>query len=770
MKHRVLPLIVFAVLFFIGPASRSETTVADLPTGAEKAPEAVPHFADRVQTFVWRNWNLVPLDRLAAVLQTTPENVAELAASLGLPDYREPTWSIGQIYITLIRRNWHLLPYEQILQLVEMTPERLNFALQEDDFLWIKLGQVKPKCEPLRYAPPEKNARDRAGEIARFLERTVGGPVREKDAEPRFAFIDELKKVDGSSRESVPNESSSLRFIYSYFALYGDPLFSDDADVFPEGLLEKLQRLNVNGLWLHVVLRELAPGGDAFPEFGHGCEKRLENLRKLVARAKRHGIGIYLYMNEPRTMPAAFFTNTTVPGRAETAGVDYGAYKALCISNPDVQNWIRDALAYVFKEVPDLAGVFTISGSENRTHCNSHGRWKDCPKCREKSGAEITALANTLVEQGVHRASPEAKVLVWDWGWNGHGRAVDIIEHLPKNIWLMSVSEWALPIERGGVKSRVGEYSISSVGPGPRAQEHWAEAKKRGMKAVAKVQLNCTWEIAAVPYVPVMDLIAEHCSNLKRQDIDGMMLSWTLGGYPSANLEIPDLFDRDPGTTKDRVLDELAQKRYGTEGAAAARKAWTRLSEAYREYPYSIGVLYSAPVQMGPANLMRLSPTGYRATMVGLPYDDLNSWRNIYPPAVFAGQYEKMARGFAEGAELLEKAIALAPRPLKYDVEKELRYAKVCRAHFASVANQARFVLLRDERNLPETAPERKEEIRQSMIPILENEIEIARELYFLALEDSSVGFESSNHYFYVPNDLLEKMVACKQILSSLRP
>ena len=765
-------LLPFVIVLFSVSGIRAETTVADLPQGESKAPEAVPHFANRLQTFVWRNWNLVPVERLAAVLQTTPENVAEIADSLGLPPYRKPSWTTGQIYITLIRRNWHLLPYEQILSLVEMTPERLAFALQEDDFLWIKLGQIKPKCESLLYAPQDEAARHRAAEIADFLKTNVGDARLESEAAARFAFIDDLKKVDLTAvkSENTEPEHSSLRFIYSYFAIFGDPLASDDAEVFPDGLLQKLQCLNVNGVWLHVVLRELAPGGDKFPEFGHGHEKRLENLRKLVARAKKFGIGIYLYMNEPRVMPPAFFQNSAVPGRAETAGVDYGDAKALCISNPDVQQWIKDSLSHIFREVPDLAGVFTISASENRTHCNSHYRWKECPKCREKSSAEVTALANALVEEGVHRAAPKAKVLVWDWGWNGHGQALDIIDRLPKDIWLMSVSEWNLPIERGGIKSTVGEYSISSVGPGPRAQEHWKAAKDRGMNAVAKVQLNCTWEIAAVPFVPVMDLIAEHCENLKRQNIDGMLLSWSLGGYPSPNLEIPKLFDRKPVPSKNEVLDELARKRYGAEGASTAREAWSALSTAYREYPYSGGVIYLAPVQMGPANLLRSEPTGYAATMVGLPYDSVDSWGGgLYPPEILAGQYEKVAIGFAKGIEKLEKALSLTPHPHLFDIEAELRYAQVCRLHFASVANQVRYTLLRNKLNDVNTTPEQKREIRNTMIPIVESEIVLAKELYLLTLRDSSIGFESSNHYFYVPNDLMEKMVSCRMILDSLR-
>ena len=746
------------------------------PFRATTVPEAIPHFPDRLHTFVWRNWNLVPLERLALVLRTSPENVAQIAAAMGLPESQQPTWSTDQISITLIRRNWHLLPYEQILELVEMTPERLAFALQEDDFLWVKLGFLKPLCEPLTWQEPEEAARKRAEAIREIVRESVGAPLAGKDAAPRFAFIDDLKTAQHDSApptvqlNSAPpkGESQSLRYIYSYFALYGDPLSNDDAEVFPDGLLEKLSRLDVNGVWLHTVLRELAPGGEKFPEFGHGCEQRMENLRKLVERAKRYNIDIYLYMNEPRTMPHAFFQRTDIPGRDKTAGVPVGDYTALCISNPDVQHWIRDSLTHVFTQVPGLGGVFTISGSENPTHCNSHGAWQNCPQCQSKTGAEVTALANALVEEGVHRAAPDAKVIVWDWGWNGHGIATDIIEKLPSGVWLQSVSEWDLPIERGGIRSTVGEYSISSVGPGPRAKRHWQAAKDRGLKAVAKVQLNCTWEMAAVPYVPVMDLVAEHCSNLAACDIDGMLMSWTLGGYPSPNLEIPKLFDRTPVPSQAEVLDELAEKRYGAAGAPFARKAWTLMSDAYREYPYSGGVVYNAPVQMGPANLFRPAATGYRATMVGIPYDDLNAWRGPYPPEIFAAQFQKVGDGFAQGIELLTQAVALAPKPHQHDIEAELRYADVTRIHLESVANQVRFVLLRDEFSKPETSAARKEDIKNQMRAILENEIALTQRLYQRTLEDSAIGFESTNQYFYVPNDLLEKRISCRQILEML--
>lgn len=102
----------------------------------------------------------------------------------------------------------------------------------------------------------------------------------------------------------------------------------------------------------------------------------------------------------------------------------------------------------------------------------------------------------------------------------------------------MSVSEWDLEIDRGGVKNKVGEYSISSVGPGPRALRHWKIARQNGLKTIAKIQAGCTWEIGAVPYIPAVENVARHAENLRNSQVDGLMLGWTLGGYPSPNLEV----------------------------------------------------------------------------------------------------------------------------------------------------------------------------------------------------------------------------------------
>jgi hypothetical protein len=726
------------------------------------------YFPDRVHEFVWRNWSVVEPARLAAILKTSAENVLALAGSMGLPPAGNiPPEMRTRGYITLIRRNWHLLPYEQLLELLEMKPAQLAFALREDDFLWIKLGSLKPKCEPIRYQVPDEAAQRRAAEIRRVVEKEFGEEIR-RPAEPRFEFVRMLSTPLPSfaAPKSRKDERISLRLVYSYLAVYGDPLLNPELDPYPDGFLQRLSTVGINGVWLHVVLRDLAPGGATFPEFGVEHGRRLANLRILVERCKKYGVSVYLYLNEPRAMPASFFKN-----RPEMGGVRENEFTALCTSHPAVRQWMADALAHVFYQVPNLGGVYAITGSENLTSCASHGAWQSCERCKTRTDDDIIAEVAAVLEEGVHRAAPKANVILSDWGWKGHGDARDIIARLPKSVWLMSVSEWNLPIERGGIKSAVGEYSISSVGPGPRALQHWAAATQVAVKPAAEIQFNNTCEIASIPYLPVMDLVAEHINKLAPIKLHGMLIGWTMGGHPSPNFQLAQELNRTPAPNVEAVLDALAQERFGVKGGSHARKAWSLASEAFREYPFHIGVVYTSPVQWGPANPLYPSKTGYHATMWGIPYDDLESWRGSYPPEVFAAQFEKVAAGFKLALTELQLAVEQASPTHRKQAEADLRFARAATLHFQAVANQARFVLARDELAQPANAlnPEERRRLLADVKGSLESEIALARQLFSLVQEDSRIGFEPSCHYFYLPLDLVEKVVNCRWLLERFK-
>ena len=739
----------------------------DLPKGA--SPEALEflHFPSRIHTFLWRNWTLVPPERLAATLGTEVEDVLALGCSMGLQNpspVSEEQWR--RSYITIIRRNWHLLPYEQLLELLGWTEEELAFCLREDDFLFVKLGRLKPACLPLEYVAPDETQRNRAAAISRVVEESFPKGLASPE-EPLFSFLQHLTRPSPIGDREAGESVFSPRYCYSYFALYGDPLLDPSLDPYPEAYLEKLSDCGANGVWLQAILYRLVPF-PWDPSLSEGHEKRLENLKTLVSRARAEGIGVYLYLNEPRAMPLSFFED-----HPELKGVAEGDHATLCTSCPEVQNYLINGIKRVAEAVPDLAGFFSITASENLTSCWSHGRGKNCPRCAQRGPAEVISEVNALFRKGIDEAGTNAELIAWDWGW-GDDWAPAAIQALPENVSFMSVSEWSIPIQRGGVQSVVGEYSISEIGPGPRATRHWKVARERGLKILAKIQANNTWELSSVPYVPAVRNVAQHALRLRDAGVEGLMLGWTLGGHPSPNLEVVAEIGRFEESSVDAALRRVATRRVGKDMASALVRYWTRCSAAFSEYPYHIGTMYNGPQQMGPANLLYPSPTGYHSTMVGLPYDDLNSWRSVYPADVFIRQFETMGEGFQDAVNELEAAAVQAKGDLSEihqdQLQQEIRIGRACAVHFESVANQSQFVLLRDRFLAEKTDANEKGKLATQLRDVIQREMEAAKILWDLQCQDSRLGFEASNQYFFVPMDLAEKVVLCQYLLAEWLP
>jgi len=231
--------------------------------------------------------------------------------------------------------------------------------------------------------------------------------------------------------------------------------------------------------------------------------------------------------------------------------------------------------------------------------------------------------------------------------------------------------------------------------------------------------------------------------------VDGVMLSWSLGCLPAPNLRVYNEIDASGDVGK--VLDAIARDLYGKEAVQPVRKAWRSFSDGFRNFPFDIGVVYFAPFQMGCANPLYRKPTGYRPTMVGIPYDGIRSWCGPYPPDVWVALMQKVADGFERGCVDWRAAIAaMGDGGKRAFAEKEYGIFRTAALHFASVADQVRFVQARDAGD------------GAAMAAIAARELARAKEELGLARADSRIGYESSNHYFFVPQDLREKILTCR--------
>ncbi len=119
-------------------------------------------------------------------------------------------------------------------------------------------------------------------------------------------LIKQANSFSFDETEIVRDTRFDIRYIHSYCALFGDPFMDGGVSSYPDRLLKEYSDIGINGIWLHSVLYKMCE----FPwekELSNGWQKRLDGLKKLCDRAEKYGIKVYLYLNEPRTRPKAFF-------------------------------------------------------------------------------------------------------------------------------------------------------------------------------------------------------------------------------------------------------------------------------------------------------------------------------------------------------------------------------------------------------------------------------------------------------------------------------
>ena len=678
--------------------------------------DAIPvtHFPTRHQAFIFRASEYFPVAKIASLLKTSVENVKAAQSEMGVPDYQPDERWIRRGYITIIRNMWHILPYDQLLELLDMSEDELGVILKEEDFLSHKLFE-KPICDRVEWRELTEEEKARTAEIKELIR-----DVKIEGKRP-FEFEYPKTKVKLSGKELF-----DTRMIYPFAGLY-QQAFDVDSEVFlPDEQLIAYQNLGVNGLWMQGVLSQLAyyPFD---PKLSEGYEKRVEKMQAMVERLKKFGLKLFLYINEPRFMPLSFFEK-----HPELRGHVRGDAASLCTSTEVVQNYIKDSIESICRAVPDIGGFFTITRSENHTNCYSHSGGDrgecNCPRCKNRTPGDVIGELMGCIVEGAHRVSDKIKIFAWNWSWSEFSE--EIIRKLPKEVVLFSNSEKAIPFTIGGISGTVSDYSMSIVGPGEPAKLDWKIAKECGLEVGAKVQINTTWEASTTPAIPVSPLVEQHMEGIQKEGVRHVMLSWTLGGYPSTNIAAAAkyFFEKYERDDFDPELYE-AEKQF---------------SIAFKEFPFHKDLLYTGPQNAGPSVLLYEKNTGYQATMTCFPYDHIMAWSAyFYPFDVMENQFKLLTEKWEIGLNML-----------KEDDEREtaiMAHAAYCL--FKSSYNLIRFVRARDDERYADAVEAAK------------GELVIAKKMLSLMNKNASIGYEAANHYYFSRGQVVEKIINCDYII-----
>ncbi len=672
------------------------------------------------QTFLLRNWGMVSIKKMSEILDADTKTLLFEAKRLGLPEYSyNPKW-LTNGYITLIRNNWHLLNYPQLMQLVEMTEEKLDFTLREDDFLNVKLGYFKPYCDEVKFCELTAIEIEETERIAKILQSNYISNY----AKP-FNFY----STENVKSKSVGNKDFD-KIVYSYSTLYGDALL-EGAEIIPDVLLEKLQSVGVNGVWMQGLLSKLSYYPFIEGESA-GYEIRRKNLNKLIDKCAKYGIKIYLYLNEPRGLSSDKLNETT----EKLKGREFEGVWSLCTEREEVKSYLYNAVKDLVKEVPNLGGFITITMSENVTNCFAR-LGNDCPICGKMKKSYVVPEVNNIIQRAISDSKTKVRLIANLWGWSKmfgwtEEEVYEGISNLDKKIDVLCVSEIGT-ILQNGKNENITEYSISRAGPCEETKNYLKFAKELGHKIMAKVQINNTWEFPILPYIPVFDLVLEHANNLKNIGVEGLMASWTLGGYPTLSIDLlnevfSENYDYD-AWLKERFLDN----------ASAVKEASALFSEGFRHFPYHIDTVYFGPQALGAANFWHCENTQLKATMVTYPYDDMISWFGDRDLKEFHSELTILV-------EYLEKGLdCLSDLSGNEQFNEFKNFAEVFYANMKSSLLQTKF------NSIKNTAG------KEELLSLVEEEKELVKRLHNATSKDCRIGYEASQHYYFTQNTFLEK-------------
>ena len=400
---------------------------------------------------------------------------------------------------------------------------------------------------------------------------------------------------------------------------------ADDTDYYPEPYLNRMMHDGVNALWVYSDFDSLVESS-YIPEFGKGREKAIEKLNKLIARTRKYGMEIFMFLIAPMSLfePAIA---SKYPGIAQKypqvhGNSSYGP-TAFCVYSEFGSGYLKEASEGLMRAAPGLGGIMSITYGERVTSCGNtwgspiSGWSNNCPHCSDKSKMDNVTQTVKLFKEGMNEVNPKYDFISWTYGMRGASdeQIEEYMQKLPADAIAMVNFEDNGRVYQLGKKRFAFDYYLCYPGPSRMYKKAAELAKKYNKTLYAKMQICCSHELASVPYIPVPGLIYDKMIGAKETGTTGVMECWFFGSYPCLMSKAVGMLSNDKEYAgKQEFLFDLAKTYWAKEDVCHAVSAWEYFEKAYTAYPLNVMFNYYGPMHDGIVWDLQLKPKNF-----GLP-------------------------------------------------------------------------------------------------------------------------------------------------------
>lgn len=596
-----------------------------------------------------------------------------------------------------------------------------------------------------------------------------------------YALEDKLSEAPG--RHAATGQWRAKPFIKHRISrcffgpTYRPPLCVDeltnDIDYYPEGYLDRLAHEGVNGLWLTMYFKDLP--SSLFPENGKDSEKRFAKLRDTVRRCGRYGIKIYVFLSEPKYINYTWktYSSKDLEAYPELISWEEDGWNMFCTCNETARTYLREGISTIFHNVPELGGAINIMRGEDNACCSGahlsrgHRPGKTCPVCAAKGEAKEFRELAELYTNAMHTYNPNAEFIGWFYapvqrdGSAASKRFLEVAQAWPDESTIMFNFESGGKLMQEGKQRIVFDYSLAYVGP----SKLFEDVSNVTVKTGAKLQVGCSHEDAAVPFIPVPENLYEKYKFMHEHGVSTVMQCWYFGNYPGLMNQAAGQLSFEPFPENPmEFLTALAKPQWRMDAPVVA-KAWHTFSMAYRMFPGNLAFAWYGPLHNSIAWPLYLYPvdqpiapswilgqfpqvSGDRIGETLGFHHNLTEARNL----CFA-----MRDRWAEGLSYLNSLTD----SYKDDPERlaDIRLAQAVGLQMESAANLLQFYWLR------ENMLYHKQDNLAEMKAIVFDEISNTKRMHALCLVDPRLGYhsEAEGYLFYA-----EKLEARTKLLEEL--